>query len=59
MVESVFSAELSLDVEAGGGLQGRQRGDRSHCGCYCPSGGFIWRSGHGDTKSTVKLLNHL
>ena len=40
MIESLFSAELSLDEEAGRELQ-LQRGGRSHYGCYCPFGGFI------------------
>ena len=54
VVESFFSAELSLDEEAGRELQ-QQRGDRSRCGCYCPFGGFIWRPLDGDTERTIKL----
>ena len=54
VVESFFSAELSLNEEAGRGLQ-QQRGGRSHSGCYCPFGGFIWRPLDGDTKRIIDL----
>ena len=58
VVESFFSAKFSLNEEAGRGLQ-QQTGEGSHYGCYCPSGGFIWRPLDGDTKRSIKLLKYL